>query len=116
MKDVPFGYELNEEGKLVAHPFESKVVKLNFTLSQFGLNEEEIVGLFTKHSLPRRGQNYDGFVFEDKLYDIFLDAHRLQMDKVEELAIGIREGLEQNKNRLVNQHISDLLNMVELNR
>ncbi|MDP9676929.1 hypothetical protein J2W97_002924 [Paenibacillus jamilae] len=116
MSKAPYGYQIIN-GEMVAHPFESKIVKLNFTLSQLGLNEEEIVGLFTKHSLPTRGQNYDGFVFEEKLHDIFLDAHRLYTDKmkgkVEELAIGIREGLEQNKNRLVEQHISDLLNIVK---
>ncbi|MEB4780851.1 hypothetical protein P5G60_03555 [Paenibacillus jamilae] len=113
MRNVPYGYEM-KDGKLVAKPEEAKVVKLTYTLSGFGLNEQDITHLLDQH-VPK--ETKEGYNLDDHLHDIYLSAYKLKLfnaiGEVEEAFESVHASLPDEQQTELRNKTDELMNAIQ---
>lgn len=82
MSEAPYGYHI-VNGDMVAHPFESKVVRLTNGLSQIGLESSDIQSLLEEFKVPKRGEGYN-YDIDGKLHEIYVAGAKLLLDLIQE--------------------------------
>lgn len=122
MKEAPYGYEF-VDGELAPHQFESKVVKLTHGLSAIGLDSPDVNELLNKFHVPKRGQNFADYPFEDNIHEIYQAGAKLYIEKVLnkiEESIDSVLNLMDKKNGLdvieINDTLQDVKNTIKLKK
>ncbi|MMZ62419.1 hypothetical protein D1872_246270 [compost metagenome] len=85
MSKAPYGYQI-VNGEMVAHPFESKIVRLTYGLAQIGLDSANIQSLLNEFKVPVRGEDYS--------YDIDVNLHKIYVAGAMVLLDLIQEKIE----------------------
>ncbi|QNR65475.1 hypothetical protein IAQ67_16440 [Paenibacillus peoriae] len=82
MSEAPYGYHI-VNGEMVAHPFESKIVRLTNGLSQIGLESSDIQSLLEEFKVPKRGEDYN-YDIDGNLHKIYVAGAKVLIDLIQE--------------------------------
>ncbi|MEC4565407.1 hypothetical protein L8C07_05570 [Paenibacillus sp. CMAA1739] len=82
MSEAPYGYHI-VNGEMVTHPFESKVVRLTYGLSQIGLESSDIQYLLEEFKVPKRGEDYN-YDIDENLHEIYVAGAKLLINLIQE--------------------------------
>ncbi|MHB0943307.1 hypothetical protein ACYCSU_16790 [Paenibacillus sp. ALE1] len=82
MSKAPYGYHI-VDGEMVAHPFESKIVRLTYGLSQIGLDSVDIQYLLSEFNVPARGEDYN-YDIDENLHKIYVAGAKVLFDLIQE--------------------------------
>ncbi|WP_413986432.1 hypothetical protein [Paenibacillus polymyxa] len=82
MSEAPYGYHI-VNGEMVAHPFESKIVRIANGLAQIGLDSEDVQSLLNEFKVPSRGKDYN-YDIDGNLHKIYVAGVKVLIDQIQE--------------------------------
>ncbi|MDY8021193.1 hypothetical protein [Paenibacillus polymyxa] len=110
MSKAPYGYQI-VNGEMVAHPFESKIVRLTYGLAQIGLDSANIQFLLNEFKVPSRGKDYK-YDIDGNLHKIYVAGAKVLLDLIQEKIDNEIVYLDEEKTQPIISAISlaDILN------